>query len=152
MRKIIFSFLLSSIIMTSSTCFGALSEDLLMLGEIKYGSTISDVEKQYGKPIKIDCETEPSGEKIEYKYDNSIEFEFINGKLQEITVEDQSNVKTKAGVGIGTDVATLKSIYGEPDKIHEEDYIYFIEGMQGVGLKFEIKNGKVHEISCGLLD
>lgn len=152
MRKIIFSFLLSSIIMTSSTCFGALSEDHLMLGEIKYGATISDVEKQYGKPIKIDRETKPSGEKIEYKYDNSIEFEFINGILKEITVEDQSNAKTKAGVGIGTDVATLKSIYGEPDKIHEEDFIYYIEGMQGIGLKFEINNGKVQEISCGLLD
>jgi hypothetical protein len=152
MRKIIASFLLSSIIMTGSSCFGALSADHLMLGEIKYGATISDVEKQYGKPLKIDRDTEPSGEKIEYKYGNSIEFEFINGKLQEITVEDKSNAKTKAGIGIGTDVATLKSIYGEPDKIHEEDYIYFIEDMQGVGLKFEIKNGTVHEISCGLLD
>ncbi|SFE79205.1 hypothetical protein SAMN05216245_1201, partial [Succiniclasticum ruminis DSM 9236] len=41
---------------------------------------------------------------------------------------------------------------GEPDFIHEEDFIYYAEGMQGIGLKIEIKYGKVTEIKCGVLN
>ncbi len=152
MKKSIFPFILSAIILTSSTSFGALTADHLMLGKVQYGATINDVETIYGNPLKIERKTKLSGEEIEYKYDNSLEFEFVDGKLVEITADEQSNVKTKAGVGIGTDVKTLKSIYGEPDLIHEEDYIYYIDGQKNVGLKFEIKNGVVKEIKCGILD
>ena len=45
----------------------------------------------------------------------------------------------------------VKSAYGEPDYIHEEDFIYYADGLQGAGLKIEIKYGRVTEIKCGVL-
>ena len=83
--------------------------------------------------------------------DNSLEFEFINGKLTQIKADDYSDAKTKAGIGLGASMDMVKSAYGEPDYIHEEDFIYYADGLQGAGLKIEIKYGRVTEIKCGVL-
>ena len=94
---------------------------------------------------------EPYRQKVEYKYGNSLEFEFANSKLVKIKTDDYSNAKTKAGIGLRTDATTLKNTYGAPDAVHEEDYIYYAAGQQGVGLKFEVKYGKITDIKCGSL-
>ena len=52
---------------------------------------------------------------------------------------------------MGMDAAALKNAYGAPDVIHEEDHIYYAAGMQGIGLKFEVKYGKITDIKCGSL-
>ena len=91
------------------------------------------------------------GEKVEYEYGNSLDFEFINGKLTKMKADDFSDAKTKAGIGLGASMDMVKKAYGEPDFIHEEDFIYYAEGLQGIGLKIEIKYGKVTEIKCGAL-
>lgn len=151
MKKMLLTAITGAMILAASTCTATVPMDQLVLGGIPYGASISDVEKAYGMPRKAERELEPYGEKVEYKYGNSLEFDFINGKVAKIKADDFSDAKTKAGIGLGMDSAALKNAYGTPDAIHEEDYIYYAAGQQGIGLKFEVKYGKVTEIKCGSL-
>ena len=152
MKKMLLSVITGSMILAGSTCSATVPSDQLVLGGIQYGASISAVESAYGAPRKSEREMESYGEKVEYKYGNSLEFEFVNGKVTKIKAEDFSDAKTKAGIGLGASMDMVKSAYGEPDFIHEEDFIYYAEGMQGIGLKIEIKYGKVTEIKCGVLN
>ena len=151
MKKVLLTVLTGAAVLAGSTCFATVPADQLVLGGIPYGASISAVESAYGTPRKSEREIKPYGEKVEYKYGNSLEFEFVNGKLVKIKADDFSDAKTKAGIGLGTDATTLKNTYGAPDAVHEEDYIYYAAGQQGVGFKFEVKYGKVTEIRCGSL-
>ena len=151
MKKMLLSVITGSIILAGSTCSATVPADQLVLGGIQYGATISAVESAYGAPRKSEREMKSFGEKVEYEYGNKLEFEFLNGKVVKIKADDFSDAKTKAGIGLGMDAAALKNAYGAPDAIHEEDHIFYAAGMQGIGLKFEVKYGKVTEIRCGSL-
>ena len=151
MKKMLLSVVTGSMILAGSTCSATVPADQLVLGGIQYGASISAVESAYGAPRKSEREMKPYGDKVEYEYGNSLEFEFLNGKVVKIKADDYSDAKTKAGIGLGMDVAALKNAYGAPDAIHEEDHIYYAAGMQGIGLKFEVKYGKITEIRCGSL-
>ena len=140
MKKMLLSVITGSMILAGSTCSATVPADQLVLGGIQYGASISAVESAYGAPRKV-----------EYKYGNTLEFEFLNGKVVKIKADDYSDAKTKAGIGLGMDAAALKNAYGAPDAIHEEDHIYYAAGMQGIGLKFEVKYGKITDIKCGSL-
>ena len=151
MKKMLLSVITGSMILAGSTCSATVPADQLVLGGIQYGASISAVEKAYGMPRKSEREMKPYGDKVEYEYGNSLEFEFLNGKVVKIKADDFSDAKTKAGIGLGMDAAALKNAYGAPDAIHEEDHIYYAAGMQGIGLKFEVKYGKITEIRVGSL-
>ena len=120
MKKLLLTVVTGVALLAGSTCFATVPANQLELGGIPYGASISAVENAYGRPRKSEREMKSYGEKVEYEYGNSLDFEFVNGKL--------------------------------PDFIHEEDFIYYAEGMQGIGLKIEIKYGKVTEIKCGVLN
>ena len=149
MKKMLLSVITGSMILAGSTC--SATADQLVLGGIQYGASISAVESAYGAPRKSEREMKPYGDKVEYKYGNTLEFEFLNGKVVKIKADDYSDAKTKAGIGLGMDAAALKNAYGAPDAIHEEDHIYYAAGMQGIGLKFEVKYGKITDIKVGSL-
>ena len=151
MKKMLLSVITGSIIIACSTCSATVPADQLVLGGIQYGASISAVESAYGAPRKSEREMKPYGDKVEYKYGNTLEFEFLNGKVVRIKADDYSDAKTKAGIGLGMDAAALKNAYGAPDVIHEEDHIYYAAGMQGIGLKFEVKYGKITDIKVGSL-
>ena len=151
MKKMLLSVITGSMILAGSTCSATVPADQLVLGGIQYGASISAVESAYGAPRKSEREMESYGEKVEYKYGNTLEFEFLNGKVVRIKADDFSDAKTKAGIGLGMDAAALKNAYGAPDAIHEEDHIYYAAGMQGIGLKFEVKYGKITDIKVGSL-
>ena len=151
MKKMLLSVVTGSMILAGSTCSATVPADQLVLGGIQYGASISAVESAYGAPRKSEREMKPYGDKVEYKYGNTLEFEFLNGKVVKIKADDYSDAKTKAGIGLGMDAAALKNAYGAPDAIHEEDHIYYAAGMQGIGLKFEVKYGKITDIKVGSL-
>lgn len=151
MKKVLLTILTGALLLAGSTCFATVPADQLELGGIQYGAPISAVESKYGTPRKYERERESYGEKVEMKYGNTLEFEFLDGKLVKVKADDYSDAKTKAGIGLGSDVAALKQAYGEPDFISEEDFGYYAAGQQGIGFKFEVKFGKVTEIKCGAL-
>lgn len=135
-----------AVILTASVCAAAIPQSQLNIGGVSYGASVSDVEKNFGKPTK----TKNYGEKIKYKYANDLEFEFVNGKVSEIEVEDFSDAKTSAGIGIGADVSAIERAYGAADLIHKDKYIYYTDD-KNLGLVFKIKNGQVQKIKCGFL-
>ena len=151
MKKMLLSVITGSMVLVGSTCSATIPADQLVLGGIQYGASISAVESAYGAPRKSEREMKPYGDKVEYKYGNTLEFEFLNGKVVRIKADDYSDAKTKAGIGLGMNAAALKNAYGAPDVIHEEDHIYYAAGMQGIGLKFEVKYGKITDIKVGSL-
>ena len=144
MKKLLLTVVTGVALLAGSTCFARVPADQLELGGIPYGASISAVENAYGRPGKAEREMKSYGEKVEYEYGNSLDFEFINGKLTKIKADDYSDAKTKAGIGLGADMKTkagiglgasmdmVKSAYGEPDYIHEEDFIYYADGLQGL--------------------
>ncbi len=151
MKRLTTAFITALVFLAGATCFAAVPSDQMVLGSVRYGASVGEVEGLLGRPRKMEREIKSYGEKVEYEYSNSLEIKFVNGKAVKIKAEDFSDAKTKAGVGLGTDVATLKKAYGEPDFIDKEDYIYYAADQQRTGFEFEIKNGKVTEIKCGSL-
>ena len=118
MKKLLITAITGAALLAGSTCFATVPANQLELGGIPYGASISAVEKAYGTPRKSEREMKSYGEKVEYEYGNSLDFEFINGKLTKMKADDFSD---------------------------------YAEGLQGIGLKIEIKYGKVTEIKCGAL-
>ena len=170
MKKNILTAILGAAILSESVCFAAIPQNQIVLGGVFYGASVSDVEKTLGQPIKTKIETKHNGgkhhdknkhnenrsdanynvEKTKWEYGNSLKVKFIDGKVCEIEAEDSSDAKTAAGIGIGADVSALEKAYGKADFIHNDKYIYCTDD-KNLGLVFEIKNGKVHEIKCGVL-
>ena len=154
MRKKFLVAMLGAMMMTGAVCSATIPANQLEIGGIKCGATISDVERICGQPLKIEREIKRGVEKIEYKY-RDFEIQFINGKVQEFEVDDSSNLKTAAGIGVGSTVADIERAYGKPDSIHkdryQDKYIYYVDGAN-LKLVFEIKGDRVHEFKFDDLD
>ena len=150
MKKKFLAALLGAMMMTGTICFATVSHNQIELGGIKYGATISEVEKILGTPNRLETKYKHYGEKIEYHY-GDLKIEFINGKVVEIEMEEYGNLKTAAGIGIGSTIADVERAYGKADSIHKDKYIYFNDD-KSLRLVFEFKKGVVHEIKCGDID
>ena len=135
--------------MTGAVCSASIPANQLEIGGIKYGATTSDVERICGQPLRVEKKNKHGVEKIEYKY-YDFEIKFINGKVCEIEVDDHSNARTAAGIGVGSTVSDVERIYGRADSIHKDKYIYYADNR--IGFVCEIKNGYVHEFKCGDVD
>ena len=46
----------------------------------------------------------------------------------------------------------VKMIYGEPDTVRDDHYIYYVTGRSDLGIDIEIENDRVDEITVGKLD
>lgn len=158
MRKKFLATMLGAMMMTGAVCSATISTNQLEIGGIKCGATISDVEKVFGQPLKIEREIKRGVEKIEYEY-RDFEIKFINGRVQEFEVDYNGNLKTAAGIGVGSTVADVERAYGRPDSIHkdrykddfQDKYIYYVDGTN-LKLVFEIKGDRVHEFKFDDLD
>lgn len=84
MKKLLVTVFTGAMVMAWSSCFATVPADQLVLGGIQYGASIGAVENAYGMPRKSEREMEPYGDKVEYKYGNTLEFEFVNGIVSDI--------------------------------------------------------------------
>ena len=140
--------MLCSMMLTSITCYAAIPANQVVLGGIERGASVQSVEDTYGKPDKVEKKMGSAGEKVEYKYGDSLEVDFFNGKVHEVEISHNSEVKTAAGIGLGATAADVEAAYGTPDLVKEDKYVYFVEGDRSQGLKFKFKLGKVAKIEC----
>lgn len=147
MKKSLLSAVILVEMIAGSVCSATVPQSQLEIGGIKYGATISAVKNKLGDPIETKSHTKNGVEKTAYKY-NGIEVEFIDGKVYEVEVEDNSNLKTAAGIGIGSTLADVEKVYGNADAVHKDKYIYFTED-KTLKLVFKIRNGVVHEFEFG---
>ena len=126
--------------------------DALVLGEIAYGASESDVRARYGAPFDVDSEHSMryAGRKVvEYDYTDGLSLDFVDGVVRLVKVSNHSTLTSGKGVRIGTPVEELRRVYGEPSMVYGEDYIYFSEEDPTVGFAFEVEHGRVEEIRMG---
>lgn len=137
--------------LTASVASAYVPEGQMNIGGVSYRATQAQTAAVCGQPIKTKTSQKTYGEKTECKYANGLEVTFVDGIAQKIELDEVSDLSTVGGVKIGMDASVLQEVYGQPDRIHENEYIYYVEGREDVGLVFEIKHGVVHEIECGRL-
>ncbi|MGP1366016.1 MAG: hypothetical protein ACTTKW_01660 [Schwartzia sp. (in: firmicutes)] len=150
MKKLV-SMLTLAMVLSASVASASVPAGQMNVGGVSYRDTPAQVAAVCGQPIKTKTSKKTYGEKTECKYANGLEVTFVDGVAQKIEVDDDSALATAGGVKIGMDASVLQEVYGQPDRIHKNDYIYYMDGRQDAGLVFEVKHGVVNEIECGRL-
>ena len=129
-----------------------IARDALVLGEITYGASETDVRARYGAPFEVESERSmryAGKEVVEYDYTDGLSLDFVDGVVRLVKVSKHSALTSGKGVQIGTPIEELRRVYGEPSMVYGEDYIYFSEEDPTVGFAFEIEHGRVEEIKMG---
>ena len=129
-----------------------IARDALVLGEITYGASETDVRARYGAPFEVESERSmryAGKEVVEYDYTDGLSLDFVDGVVRLVKVSKHSALTSGKGVQIGTPVEELRRVYGEPSMVYGEDYIYFSEEDPTVGFAFEVEHGRVEEIKMG---
>lgn len=132
----------------------AVSPDALVVGGIEYGASESYVRSIYGAPREVETKFNPlyaGGQAVEWEYGNDFDIVFVDGAVRQVEVGMPNGVQTKDDIAVGTDVNTLIAVYGQPDAIHGDKYIYFVDGDSSIGFIFEIERDRVDEIKMGLI-
>ena len=75
----------------------------------------------------------------------------MDGFVRRIEVGASNGIRTKDDIAVGSDLNALIAAYGQPDVIHGDDYIYYVDGDQTIGFSFEIERGHVDEIRMGVI-
>lgn len=132
----------------------SVSQDALVVGGIEYGSSESYVRSVYGAPREVETKYDPfysSGQAVEWEYGNEFDIIFVNGVVRRVKIGACNGIRTKADISVGTDVNALIASYGQPDVLHDDKYIYFVDDNQTIGFIFEIENNRVDEINMGII-
>ena len=132
----------------------SIPQDALVVGGIEYGASESYVRSVYGAPREVETKFHPvytGGQAIEWEYGNGLDITFVDGAVRQVEVDKPNGVQTAANIAVGTDVNALIAAYGQPDAIHGDKYIYFVDGDSSIGLSFEIERNRVDEIKMGLI-
>lgn len=141
-------------ILGAGTAQAAVPQAALVVGGIEYGASESYVRSIYGAPREVETTFDASyagGQGVEWEYGNDFDVIFVDGAVRQVEVGARNGIQTKDGIAVGTDANTLISVYGQPDAIRGDKYIYFSEENTSIGFTFEIENGRVNEIKMGLL-
>lgn len=132
----------------------SIPQDALVVGGIEYGASESYVRSVYGAPREVETKFHPvytGGQAIEWEYGNGFDIIFVDGAVRQVEVDKPNGIQTAENIAVGTDVNALIAAYGQPDAIHGDKYIYFVEGDSSIGLSFEIEHNRVDEIKMGLI-
>ena len=132
----------------------SIPQDALVVGGIEYGASESYVRSVYGAPREVETKFHPvytGGQAIEWEYGNGFDIIFVDGAVRQVEVDKPNGIQTAANIAVGTDVNALIAAYGQPDAIHGDTYIYFVDGDSSIGLSFEIERNRVDEIKMGLI-
>lgn len=137
-----------------SVAEASVPQEALVVGGIEYGASDSYVRSVYGAPREVETKYNPvyaDGQAIEWEYGNDFDILFVDGTVRQVEVGKPNGMKTAANITVGTDVNTLIAAYGQPDAIHDDKYIYFVDGDSSIGFTFEIAGSHVKEIKMGII-
>ncbi len=129
-------------------------QDALVAGGIEYGASESYVRSVYGAPREVETKYNPiysGGQAVEWEYGSEFDITFVDGFVRRIEVGASNGIRTKDDIAVGSDLNALIAAYGQPDAIHGNDYIYYVDGDQTIGFSFEIEHGRVDEIRMGVI-
>jgi len=113
-------FLTVFVLVSNNICSAAMPRSEMYLGGLTTkNSTYGEMVKIYGEPTSVD-----SNRQYDYacNYDNSVRLIFHgysagqnSGKIIEIRINENNGWKNPAGIGVGSNVAKLLDLYGQPD-------------------------------------
>ena len=162
-RKLFMSAIVAVMTLAAATCFAQISLSDLEINGIYIGQPISEVFNKLGEPTKI------------LHYDNSIvQYQYAangGGNFSVTPTADGQNVQsmgvlksrgfvTKAGIGIGSSLANIKAVYGEPNHsapfrsangiVNTTHFYYSDSGDYRCSLTFVVEesSGTVCSFSC----
>ena len=145
---------LGAVLISGAAVEAAVPQDALVVGGIAYGASESYVRSVYGAPREVETKYNPiyaGGQSTEWEYGNDFDIVFVDGAVRQIEIGARNGVQTAANIAVGTDVNTLIAAYGQPDVIHGDQYIYFVNGDTSIGFVFEIEANRVDEIKMGVI-
>ena len=120
-RKLFMSALVLTMTLATATCFAMIPRSELNIGGVYMGMSLSDLINMFGQPIKKEPRP-PKGYLYVFQNGNTT---FIvipeNGHIVTHAAFSNGSMATKAGITIGSTLADVKAVYGEPDDtIHIE--------------------------------
>ncbi|WP_306538257.1 hypothetical protein [Megasphaera sp.] len=138
----------------AAASFASVPQSALRIGGIPFDTESSVIRSIYGMPTKVDVhmEKERATEDTEYEYGNSVSIDLKYDRVHQIEVSANNGWETADGVHVGMTSDQVKMIYGEPDAVRDDHYIYYVTGRSDLGIDIEIENDRVEEITVGKLD
>ena len=145
---------LGAALISGVTVEAAVPQDALVVGGIAYGASEAYVRSVYGAPREVETKYNPvyaGGQATEWEYGNDFDIVFVDGAARRVEIGARNGVQTPANIAVGTDINTLIAAYGQPDVMHGDQYIYFVNGDTSIGFVFEIEANRVDEIKMGVI-
>jgi hypothetical protein len=104
------------------------NESDMKISDIALDLPYTTVENLLGGPLSKE-ETIYDSDLIELacKYQNGVEIVFVNDSVYSITINEKG-YKTVRGLSVGDKVVDLLSLYGQPQRISDNTYIYTFNG------------------------
>ena len=122
-RKLFMSAIVTVMMLATATCFAQISVSELNIGGVYIGQPVSEVFDRFGEPSEVMSFREResyfwlvSGSKYTYRLIVQSSSD-RSGYVVVASSGDGSDLRTKAGIGSGASLASVKAIYGEPDEI-----------------------------------
>ena len=126
----------------AAVSFASVPQSALRIGGIPFDAESS----------VIHMEKERATEDSEYEYGNSVSIALKYDRVHQIEVSANNGWETADGVRVGMDIADVEAVYGEPDAVKDDHYIYYVTGRSDLGIDIEVENNRVEEIKVGKLD
>ena len=147
--KKMFFVIVATLVMVTSTCFAQITMQDLNIGNLYIGQPMSDVIKIYGEPI----DKEPSPPKLVsyiYKFDTEKVYvspanDFVkDAEIVQICIEGFYNkyFVMNSGIGLGSTMEDVLSVYGEPVLAEEMPYTLMGKNYPALFLSYAISEGQ----------
>ena len=127
--------------------------DLILAG-LSYGASAGDLRNKYGEPDEMGNKAKfhLPGTSEYFKYRGLFSAYVTGGNIISVSVDDMNGMPTGKNIVVGSSANDVITAYGEPSLKKDDHYIYRLPEDPRVGFDFEIENGSVKEITCGMLD
>lgn len=118
MKTLLVSAVMLLALAMSETGFAQISKSEINIGGIYGGCTLSEIINRFGQPVNK-TDRAPKGYIYTFRSGNSVfSVDIIGtGPIEGMKVRQGRDLLTKAGVGIGSSLADIKAVYGEPDRM-----------------------------------
>ena len=108
--------IVASISINTTLCKAYISQSEMIIGNITFGSSLSQVKELYGEPDKLEITYRTSGKgNVErVTYENKLNLIAINNKIIACTVYSPY-ITTSYGIKVGDSINRLRHVYGKED-------------------------------------
>ena len=126
----------------------------LTLAGLSYGASAGDLRNKFGEPDEMGNKAKfhLPGTSEYFKYKGLFSAYVTGGLIISINVDERNGMPTGKNISVGSSADAVIAAYGEPSFRDNEHYIYRLPEDPRVGFDFELNNGLVSEITCGMLD